>query len=98
MEDVLVPFVQAFRALPAVVMDEIGRVGDVVVRQRMFDGKSYFYVVNTSDLSQSLDLVFPQGSVDLVSGERLNGGQSLNLKAYEFRSFSAPSGKPILSF
>lgn len=95
MEDVLVPFVQAFRALPAVIMDEIGRVGDVVVRQRMFDGKSYFYVVNTSDLSQSLDLVFPQGSVDLVSGERLNGGQSLNLKAYEFRSFSAPSGKPM---
>jgi len=94
MEDVLVPFVKAFRALPAVVMKEIGRDGDVLVRQCDFDGKSYFYIVNTGLESRRLAVSFPKGTTDLVSDRLLEGAETLELQAYELRSFRAPQGVP----
>jgi len=94
MEDVLVPFVRAFRALPAVVMKEVWRKGDVVVRQADFDGKSYFYVVNTGLNPQILTVDFPKGASDLVSGQSFEGTNRLNLDSYELRSFCALIGAP----
>ena len=94
MEDYLAPFAQAFRSLPAVVFDDVGSVGNVVVRQKDFDGKSWFYVANTGAKPATVALSAPAGTADLVSGAPLGGKTSLALKPYEFRSFSAPKGRP----
>jgi hypothetical protein len=95
MEDYLAPFAQAFRSLPAVVFDDVGSVGDVVVRQKDFDGKSWFYVVNTGAKPARVSLSIPAGTHDLVSGNALTVS-TLELKPYELRSFSAPKGRPSL--
>lgn len=94
MEDVLVPFAQAFRALPAVVMAETGRVGNVVARQIDFDGRSYFYVVNTGASEEILTVRFPAQTKDLVTGgvPRSNEMMKICLKPYELRSYAAPQG------
>ena len=97
MEEVLVPFVRAFRALPAVTMADVGRVGDVVARQADFDGRSYFYVVNTDLAAKRVTVAFPDGSVDLVTGERLSDERAVDLRPYELRSFAAPAGRPALT-
>ena len=103
MEEKLVPFFQAFRALPAVVMDDVAAVGNVRVRACTFYGKTYFYVVNTGMKSESVTLEMPAKTADLVSGETFGGGlfggsttQKLALGPYEMRSFSAPEGRPAL--
>ena len=96
-EDVLVPWMRAFRALPAVRMAEIGRIGDVVARQADFDGRSYFYVVNTGKDETTVKVTFPEGTKDLVSGEARSAVPAdLKLAPYELRSFSAPKGQPIV--
>ena len=88
MEDVLVPWMQAFRALPAVKMSDCG--GDDVVRIRMadFKGKRYFYAVNTDAQCRRVTFDFPQGTTDLVTGASVRGPTVLTLAAYELRSFS----------
>lgn len=104
MEDVLVPFIQAFRALPAVVMDDVPcGVDDVRVRQCTFNGQSYFYVVNTGATPRAVTLAFPAKTEDLVSGETFGGGlfggattQELKLGPYELRSYAAPEGGPVV--
>lgn len=103
MEAALVPFFQAFRALPAVVLDDVPcAVEDVRVRHGRFDGRSYFYVVNTGAAPRALTLAFPPKTVDLVTGEALGGGlfgggaatRTLTLEPYELRSYAAPEGAP----
>ena len=97
MEKYLVPFAQAFRALPAVVMDTLPGGGEYVrLRQKDFDGKSYFYVVNTGMDPATVTLRLPKGTVDLVSGEALGATATWTLPPYSIRSFSAPEGKPQL--
>ena len=68
-EDVLVPWIRAFRALPAVKMDECAREGDVVVRTCRFSGKRYFYAVNTSDVPTDVKYAFPPDAKDTLSGK-----------------------------
>ena len=97
MENYLAPFAQAFRSLPAVVFDDVGTVGDVVVRQKDFDGKSWFYVVNAGAKPATVAVSMPDGSADLVSGEKFGGTAKLSLAPYSLRSFSAPSGRPSVS-
>jgi len=102
MEGELVPFLQAFRALPAVVMQDVAAVGDVRVRQGAFDGQTYFYVVNTGLRPASVTLAFPPKTRNLVTGEVFKGGlfglkgetRTLDLAPYELRSFAAPKGAP----
>ena len=101
MEDVLVPFVQAFRALPAVVFDDVGGTETVKLRHKDFDGQSWFYVVNTDMKPATVTLAVPKGAHDLVTGERVGGFFSeetvtLRLKPYEMRSYAAPEGRPRL--
>ncbi len=97
-EDALVPFIQAFRALPAVEFDDVpSEAGDslVRVRQKEFDGKSYFYVVNTGVADAAVEVQFPPSTADLVTGKQVGGtAVPLRLKPYELRSFVAPSGRP----
>jgi hypothetical protein len=101
MEDVLVPFVQAFRALPAVVFDDAGGTETVKLRHKDFDGRSWFYVVNTDKVPVTVRLSVPKGAHDLVTGERTGGIFSedtltLRMKPYEMRSYAAPGGRPRL--
>jgi len=86
-EDVLVPWIRAFRALPAVKMADCG--GDAVVRVRTADfrGRTYFYAVNTDRDARSVEFAFPEGTRDLVTGETFSGVRKLALDAYELRSF-----------
>lgn len=96
MEEPLARFSQAFRALPAVVFDDVTRVGDVVVRQNVFAGKSWFYVVNTGSAAATAELAVPKGTRDLVTGEIAGPELRLDLAPYELRSYSAPRGRPSL--
>lgn len=96
MEDVLVPFYQAFRALPAKVMADVApKAGTpesaVRVRQCDFDGKSYFYVVNTDEKPVDVEVAFPDATTDLVTDKPVTTGR-MRLDAYEMRSYSAPKG------
>ena len=102
MEDRLVPFARAFRALPAVVMSDV-ETGHPAVRVRWceYEGRSWFYVVNTDFRPASILLQMPADTADLVRGEKygpsLFGGDGtvrLDLAPYDFRSYSAPAGKP----
>ena len=89
-EDVLVPFIQAFRALPAVVFDDVPCAGDplVKVRRKEFDGKTYLYAIHTGDTAARVMLDVPQGTEDLVTGQRVTSPLTLDLQAYELRSFT----------
>ncbi len=101
MEEALVPFVQAFRALPAVVFDDVGGTETVKLRHKDFDGKSWFYVVNTDMKPVRVRLSVPKRTRDLVTGERVGGlfsGETLDMELgpYEMRSYAAPEGLPSL--
>ena len=99
-EEVLVPFIQAFRALPAVVFDDVGGSSDslVKVRQKEFGGKAYFYAINTSGKPARVTLKVPPGTENLVTNVRLapDGAPqtvTLDLQAYELRAFMSFSGQ-----
>ena len=94
MEEPFARFSQAFRSLPAVKFDDVCRKGDVVVRQKDFGGKSWFYVVNTGAKPAVVDLSLPDGTKDLVSGEAPGKTLKASLRPYEMRSYSAPKGAP----
>ena len=97
MEEHLVPFAQAFRALPAVNMETLPGGGDYLrLRYAEYDGKTYFYIVNTGVEPVGVIMEFPAKTVDLVSGTNMKKRAALNLGPYEMRSYSAPSGYPSL--
>ena len=94
MEDVLVPFMRAFRALPAVVMKDVTAKcvsgddsGFVRLRGAVTGGKAYFYVVNTGYEPSKFTLRIPAGAKDLVTGEPVVSGE-MSLDGYELRSFA----------
>lgn len=96
MEPHLAAFARAFRALPAVLMRDVGLPGgrEVVMRTCEFRGRSYFYVVNTSAEPRTVTVEFPPGTVDLVTGRPMNAKERdvktrISLQSYELRSFSA---------
>lgn len=99
MEPYLARFARAFRALPAVKMADVFRSGNTVARQAPFDGRSYFYVVNTDPVPVKLTVRFPADTTDLATGTRLTESVAartveLDLGPYELRSFTAPEGSP----
>ena len=111
MEDELREFMAAFRALPAVVMADVAPAkGGVVMRQADFDGKSYFYLCNTTGEPQQVDVSLPADAEELVGAgspvadashsddssvsARPRADVTWTLKPYELRSFAAPTGKP----
>jgi hypothetical protein len=102
MEDYLVPFAKAFRALPAKPFADLpDNTSDYVkVRHSDYAGKTWFYVVNTHDqpASISLEINAPE-IIDLLSqeaaSEHKDGRTTLSLAPYQLRSFSAPAGSKI---
>ena len=88
MEPFLARFARAFRALPAVRMDEFFREGNVVARKAAFDGCIWGYVVNTDYADAAVEVALPAGAADAVTGSPLPG--RLSLGPYEMVSFSAP--------
>lgn len=86
-EDVLVPWIRAFRALPAVTMLDCGGTDVIRIRKAEFRGRTYFYAVNTDSTAGLVRFEFPDGTQDLVTGEKLAGLHELTLAPYELRSF-----------
>ena len=91
-EEVLVPWMRAFRALPAVKMADCGGDEFVKIRTVQFRGRTYFQVVNTDHVRRSVRFEFPEGTENLVTGERFSGRQELNLAAYELMSLAVCHG------
>lgn len=91
MEPVLVPFANAFRALPARRFEDVPVGTDTLkVRQLKLDGKTWFYVVNTADQPTTASLTLSLPAVDLLDGKIVPAGAwQLPLAPYEFRSFRA---------
>ena len=100
MEDQLVPFAQAFRALPGVVFDDVGGTDVVKLRYKNHWGKSWFYLVNTDNKPATVTVELPSKTLDLVTGETWGGffggtaSTTFKLAPYQMRSFSAPEGQP----
>ena len=86
MESELAKFARAFRALPAVRMDEFFREGNVVARKAEFNGKTYGYVVNTDVTPVKVEVKgLPEGSRDCTSGTPI--ASTVALGPYEMVSF-----------
>ncbi|HRR33608.1 MAG TPA: LamG domain-containing protein [Kiritimatiellia bacterium] len=87
MEDLLVPWMRAFRALPAVKMTDCGGDGHVKIRTADFRGRTYFYAVNADAAPRAIVFAFPEGAHDLITGEKVSGETEIKLDAYELRSW-----------
>ena len=89
MEVQLRRFMAAFRALPAVPMQEVAGVGDERVRVRdvEYEGRRYFYIVNTDCRARTVSLPWAGTSRDLVTGERFKDRLEFVLEPYGLRSF-----------
>jgi hypothetical protein len=92
MEEFLIPFAKAFRALPAERFADVpGSTETVKVRELARGDKKWFYAVNTGDAPATLTLATGSDMTDLVtdasppelSGENL----TLTLAPYQLRSF-----------
>jgi hypothetical protein len=93
MEDFLIPFAKAFRALPAQRFADVpGSTATLKVRTLQQNGQTWFYAVNTDDQPATLTLATAAEDVtDLVTGTRpaeLNARSlTLTLAPYQLRSF-----------
>ncbi|MDO4574280.1 MAG: LamG-like jellyroll fold domain-containing protein [Planctomycetia bacterium] len=91
MEEYLVPFIAAFRALPAVAFsDRPESTDDVKVRQYTNGRNTWFYCVNCSDKPQTVTVKCPTKQViDLGRWVRVNlkGDFRVTLQPYQLRSF-----------
>ena len=90
MEDVLVPFMRAFKALPPVVMRETRHVGPVVVREAEYCGRHFVYAVNASAEPAEIELPIGGAAIELSSGKTVASGAAIMLAPWELKSFSEP--------
>ena len=83
MEDELRRFAAAFRALPAVPFEDVPGMEDPVrVRQKIVDGKSFFYVLNRgSDASRSQLAVDAGGASPRTGGRHVSRGSRPSAEA-----------------
>ncbi len=96
MEPWMIPFAQAYRALPAVEFSDVEPLspqkrGDAVKIRRYSDGKNtWFYVVNTDLKPAAVTVSLPAGQlVDLAGNRRFktDGLEKIELEPYSLRSF-----------
>ncbi len=87
MESRLAPFARAFKALPAVPMDEFFREGDVVARMGNVDGTLWGYVANTGENPAIVEPGIPDGVFDAVTGEPFP--RHVEIAPCEFRAFTS---------
>ena len=90
-------FIQAFRALPAVMFNDEGTpsADGVHLRQATYEGKSWFYVVNTGTSSARVKLEVPARTRDLAKDTRVGGLFGAETLAFtlgpgEMRAYAAP--------
>ncbi|MBE6383253.1 MAG: LamG domain-containing protein [Lentisphaerae bacterium] len=88
LEDRLVPFMQAFRALPPVMLADDCVKGSVVVRRGCWRGREYAYFVNSDWKPAKVSYDFGTGACDLVTGERHSGKGELLVGGYELKAFA----------
>ncbi|HWL14853.1 MAG TPA: hypothetical protein VNR00_04550, partial [Opitutus sp.] len=96
MEDVLEPFSRAFGSLPAVKFDDVpGAIDPVRIRQRTFDNRHFFYVLNTlpEPVKAAVTLAEAGPLSDPVAGttNRVSRELTLSLAPYELRTFVSDS-------
>ncbi len=91
--DLMRKFSAGFSVLPKVPFETVGTSTDpVAVRQKVVDGKLYFYAVNREYYPVEVNIQLSGvGKVkDLISGEVIDSSElKLMLGAYEIRSFSS---------
>ncbi|MDO5581007.1 MAG: LamG-like jellyroll fold domain-containing protein [Planctomycetia bacterium] len=100
MEDYLVPFAAAFRALPAVPFKDVDGSTDMVkIRTFQKENTTWFYVVNTLEKPVRVEIGLNASSaVDLGRNFKAsvhNNKMGITLKPYELRSFSAETADPV---
>ncbi|MDZ4200469.1 MAG: hypothetical protein U1E27_14435 [Kiritimatiellia bacterium] len=93
-ESFLMEFARAFRALPAVLFDDVSYSSETVcVRMRIWEGDTWFYVVNTADAPATVSIAIAKEKAivrDLSSGERLppvSEPLAVSLEPFQLRSF-----------
>lgn len=95
MEEFLVPFAAAFRALPAMPFEEVEGSSETVKIRKYSDGKqTWFYIANTSEEEVSVTLTTHATElIDLARHVRIRKSppQTLKLQPYQLRSFLIPA-------
>lgn len=100
-EEYLIPFAQAFRALPAKPFADVPGCGDIVkVRALQFGGQTWFYAVNTGGEPASAEIMAGASPItDQVTGQTAAEQQGallrLKLAPFQLRSFSTAAGAKI---
>lgn len=102
MEEELARFSQAMLTLPAVKFDDVPDASDPVrVRQKVVDGKRYFYVLNVlpEPATTTIKLSGTSDVHDPTSGETWNDVQEveLSLAPYQLRSFIGSESAGVVS-
>ncbi len=93
MEDYLIPFAKAFRALPAKRFNDLSESTETVkARYLTINNHTYLYIVNTSDKAAQAEIQQANITADLVTG-RPYQGDTINLPPYTLHSFRL--GAPI---
>ena len=91
-ETEILPFVCAFRSLPAVKFGDERNDGAIVVRATTYGGRRWKYVLNLRETPVHCMLKFAGQFVDLVSNERFVDQAGLELAPYSLRAFASESG------
>lgn len=96
MEDFIYAFTRQYRALPAVKFDDIAGLEDPVrVRQKVVDGKLYFYVLNRIPASIDVKLELAENGAieEPATGKVLpsNTALAVRLAPYELRVYRSSS-------
>lgn len=102
MESVLSTFGQAFQALPSVKFDDVAAATDPIrVRQKVVDGKNYFYVLNRLPQSASITVTMSStGTIDEPpAGATYTSRNSLTvaLEPYGLRVFRCTTATQTVS-
>jgi len=100
-EEYLIPFAKAFRALPAKTFADIPECTETLkVRSIFQDGETWFYAVNTDDRPQEVSMLTGSSTIiDLMTGqppaECSGNSLKLTLDPYQLRSFRMRGGNGI---
>ncbi|OGV67320.1 MAG: hypothetical protein A3K19_01990 [Lentisphaerae bacterium RIFOXYB12_FULL_65_16] len=103
MEPYLARYAQAFRALPAVKFEDIDAATDPVrARQKVVDGKNYFYLQNRLPVPVETTVALKgEGEVtDLVAGApvtRAGDGFRVTLEPYQLYAYRGANAGPVVT-
>lgn len=85
-EEALAPWMQNFRALPAVMFGDVESPSpDVTIRQGSADGMEYLYIVNTTPTGQRVRVAALAGYREIVNGHAASC--DVALAPYELKSY-----------